>query len=77
MPNLILKSVTHHLTPVRHYQDSNVGLIRRSVNEFPWDRAFVSKHGDEKVLIFNKSVLNILSNFILHEVIVCDDKDPP
>ena len=28
-------------------------------------------------MIFNKTVLNILSNFILHEVIVCDDKDPP
>ena len=28
-------------------------------------------------MIFNKSLLNILSNFIPHEVIVCDDKDPP
>ena len=28
-------------------------------------------------MIFNKTVLNILSNFIPHEVIVCDDKDPP
>ena len=27
-------------------------------------------------MIFNKTVLNILSNFIPHEVIVCDDKDP-
>ena len=28
-------------------------------------------------MIFNKTVLNILSSFIPHEVIVCDDKDPP
>ena len=28
-------------------------------------------------MIFNKTVLNALSNFIPHEVIVCDDKDPP
>ena len=28
-------------------------------------------------MIFNKTVLNILSNFIPHEVIVCDDKDLP
>ena len=27
-------------------------------------------------MIFNKTVLNALSNFIPHEVIVCDDKDP-
>ena len=59
------------------YQDSNVDLIRRSINEFDWDRAFANKHVDEKVLIFNKTVLNIFSNFIPHEVIVCDDKDPP
>ena len=32
---------------------------------------------DEKVLIFNKTALNILSNFIPHEVTVCDGKDPP
>ena len=28
-------------------------------------------------MIFNKTILNVLSNFIPHEVIVCDDKDPP
>ena len=61
---------------VWHYQDSNVDLIRRSINEFDWDRAFANKHVDEKVLIFNKTVLNALSNFIPHEVIACDDKDP-
>ena len=42
-----------------------------------WDRAFANKHVEEKVLIFNKTVLNVFSNFIPHEVIVCDDKDPP
>ena len=55
---------------VWHYKDSNVDLIRQSINEFDWDRAFANKHVDEKVLIFNKTVLNILSNFIPHEVIV-------
>ena len=28
-------------------------------------------------LNLNKTVLNILSNFIPHELIACDDKDPP
>ena len=62
---------------VWHYQDSNVDLIRQSINEFDWDRVFANKHVDEKVSIFNKTVLNIPSNFIPHKVIVCDDKDPP
>ena len=28
-------------------------------------------------MILNQTVLNVISNFIPHEVIVCDDKDPP
>ena len=28
------------------------------------------------VCVFNKSVLNVLSNFIPHETILCNDKDP-
>ena len=68
---------TYYISKVRHYQDSNVDLIRRSISESDWDRAFANKQVDEKVLIFNKTVLNILSNFIQHEVIVSDDKDLP
>ena len=62
---------------VWHYQDSDVELIGRSLNGSDWDRAFANKHVDEKDEIFNKTVFNILSNFIPHEVIVCDYKDPP
>ena len=62
---------------VWHYKDANVDLIRRSINEFDWDRASANKHVDEKVLIFDKTVLNVLSNFIPHEIIVCGDKDLP
>ena len=42
-----------------------------------WDRAFANKHVEEKVLNWNKTVVNVFSNFIPHEVIVCDHKDPP
>ena len=28
------------------------------------------------MLTFNKTGLNILNDFILHELIVCDEKDP-
>ena len=66
-----------YIWEVRHYQESNVDLIRRSIYEFDWNRAFANKHVDEKVLIFSKTVLNILSNFIPHKVIVYDDKNPP
>ena len=64
--NFIIKVfyLPHYTREVWHYQDLNVDLIRRSINEFDWDRAFANKHVDEKVLIFNKKALNILINFI-------------
>ena len=52
-------------------------LIRRAINEFQWQRAFLNTNVNEKVNIFNSTILNILSNFIPHEIEVCDDKDPP
>ena len=27
--------------------------------------------------IFNETILNILRNFIPHETVLCDDRDPP
>ena len=31
----------------------------------------------EKVYSFSKTPLNIVQNFIPHEAIICDDRDPP
>ena len=59
------------------YRGANVELIRRAINELDWQRAFPNTNVNEKVVIFNSIVLNILSNFISHEFVVCDDKDPP
>ena len=44
---------------------------------FDWDRAFVNINVNEKVFILNKTIVNILSNFIPHEILTIDDKDPP
>ena len=38
---------------------------------------FSNKNATEKVDAFNKTILNILSNFTTHETITCDDRDPP
>ena len=35
-----------------------------------WERASSKTDVNEKVFIFNKSVLNVLSNFIVHETIL-------
>ena len=50
---------------------------RRAVDMFDWDRAFVNTNVNEKVFILNKTILNKLSNFIPHETVTVDDKEPP
>ena len=32
---------------------------------------------NETVFLFNRIIKNILSNFIPHKIIICDDQDPP
>ena len=60
-----------------HYIQANSQLIRRAISTFNWDRTFLNTNVNEKVSISTSTVMNILNNFIPHETIVCDDKDPP
>ena len=64
-------------TEVWHFKEVKAALIRRALSDFNWERAFSNTNGNEKMCIFNKSVLNVLSYFIPHETTLCDDKDPP
>ena len=62
---------------VWHYKEADTDLIRRALNEFNWERAFFKTNVNEKVSIFTKTIRNVISNFIPHETLICDDKDPP
>ena len=44
---------------------------------FNWQRAFSNKNFNEKLDTFTETNLNILSNFIPHETLTCDDRHPP
>ena len=59
-----------------HYKQANSELVRRAISSFKCDRTFLNTNVNEKVSIFTSTVMNILSNFIPHETIACDDKDP-
>ena len=74
-PPPYVREVWHY--EVWHYEDANTELIRWAINEFNCQRAFLNTIVNEKVDIFNSTILNILNNFIPHEFVVCDDKDPP
>ena len=66
-----------HPREIWHYRQANAELIRRAITGFNWDRTFLDTNINEKVSIFSSTLLNILSNFIPRETIVCDDKDLP
>ena len=40
-------------------------------------KAFLNADVNKKVFLFSETVLNIIRNFIPHEVVTCDDRDPP
>ena len=59
-----------------HYQDANTDLVRRATDMIHWDRAFVNTNVNEKVFILNRTIMNILSNFIPHKTVTVDGNDP-
>ena len=60
-----------------HYQDANADLIKEAVNRVDWDTLLALNDVDSQVFKFRDVILNIMSNYIPHKKIVCDDKDPP
>ena len=62
---------------VWHYKQANIELIRQAIDDFDWNRALDNSSLNRQVSIFKDTILNIISNFIPHETIICDDRDPP
>ena len=75
--NLEIHFPSPYQREICHYRQGNAALIRRAVHEFNWQRAFSNLNINERVSFFNKSIVNIVSNFIPHEAVICDDRDPP
>ena len=60
-----------------HYQKANIDQIRKAIEQFPWDRSFKYLEVNEMVFLFNRTIKKILSSYLPHEIIICDDRDPP
>ena len=60
---------------VWYYKDANTELTKGEIEKFDLKRAFLNNSVNEKIVIFCNTVLNIVSNIIPHETIVCDDKN--
>ena len=62
---------------VWHYQKANVDQITQAISKFPWVNRFANISVNEQVQLLTQTFQNIISNYIIHEIITCDDKNPP
>ena len=60
-----------------HYKQANTEVIRRPITGFNCDMAFLNTKVNKKFSVSSSTIMNILSNFIPHETIICDDKNLP
>ena len=74
--NLMISYPPPYSRDVWHYREANTDLNRRAISNFNWEKAFYNTNVTKKVSIFNETILNVLSNYIPHETLTCDDKDP-
>ena len=75
--NLKIRYPPPYEREVWHYQKADVDQIRQAISEFPWDNRFSNISLNEQVQLFSQTFQNIISNYIPHETITCDDRNPP
>ena len=62
---------------VWHFKKANIDHIRNTINGFQWEKSFQNMNVNDMFDLFNRTIKNILRNFIPHETITCDNRDPP
>ena len=62
---------------VWHYKLANSDCIQRAIKNFDLEKAFFNVDVNKKVVLFNETILNLICNFIPHEIVTCDDRDTP
>ena len=67
----------HHQITYAKFNLKIQSNVRRSIDECSWERCFANPSVNNKVYIFNKTIKNIMYNYIPHETIICDGRDPP
>ena len=59
------------------FKRANISSITKAIKMIDWRFLFLNKNVDEQVSIFNDTLMNTFSNYILNEYITIDDRDRP
>ena len=62
---------------VWEYDKANKELITKIIDAFDLDKTFSERCVNDQVSLFNETLLNIMSNFILNKLMIFDDREPP
>ena len=60
---------------VWHFSWAHSDHIKKAVNLFDWESSLNNLDVNEQVSVFNELIMSIMSNFILNELVTCDDQD--
>ena len=71
--NLKIYYLFHYNRETWYYKKANTNHIRKTIEQFAWDRSFKNLHFNDMEFLFNRTIKNILSNYIPHGIIICDD----
>ena len=58
------------------YEKANADHIKRAIKGFAWENKLSLIDINDQV-VFNETIVNIMSNFIPNETMTFDDRDPP
>ena len=53
-----------------HFKNANVDHIRKAINGFQWEKSFPNMNVNDMVHLFNRTIKNMLCNFIPLETIM-------
>ena len=74
--NLKLVFSSPYVHEVWHFKNTNVDHVKKAKNRFQWEKSFQNMNVNDMVHLFNRNIKNILYNFIPHEIITSDDRNP-
>ena len=62
---------------VWEYDKANKDLIIKDLDAFVWDKKLSERCVNDQVLLFNETLLLIISNFIPNKKMIFDNREPP
>ena len=63
--------------PRNFFTSADANLIRRALYQFKWEWSWTNLNVHDQAAVLNRTVIKVLHNYIPHETIILNDKDPP